>query len=142
MTNTPPEDRPSLHRRRLSKEERDDLDQRISARVREAGFDPVRPRNADDDAAPLPKNRWIFPSVAYSRAGKYANQFKAAFKGFETSNFRLITLRFGATKPATGELEAHIKSISDAANNVVRYLVRQKLAQPVFLRGIRTPALG
>ncbi|MGO8739140.1 hypothetical protein [Rhodoblastus sp.] len=128
MTGDTRADRPPLTRRRLSKDERDTLDEKIGARVREAGFDPVRPR--DGGAAPLPKNRWIFPSVAYSRGGKYAAQFKAAFNDVATANFRLVTLRFGDAKPAHGELEAHIKKVSEAANNVVRYLVRQKIAQP------------
>lgn len=129
MTNESEADRPGLSRLRLSKAERDALDARIAARVREAGFDPVRPRNPDD-GAPLPKNRWIFPSVAYSRGGAYAKSFKAAMKGVQTENFRLVTLRFGSAKPAPGELEDHIRRVSEAANNVIRYLVRLGIAQP------------
>jgi len=129
MTDESEADRPGLSRLRLSKAERDALDARIAARVREAGFDPVRPRDPDD-GAPLPKNRWIFPSVAYSRGGAYAKSFKAAMKGVQTDNFRLVTLRFGSAKPAPGELEDHIRRVSEAANNVIRYLVRLGIAQP------------
>jgi len=129
MTNDSEVGRPDLNRLRLSRAERDALDERIATRVREAGFDPVRPRNPDD-GAPLPKNRWIFSSVAYSRGGAYARSFKTAMKGLKTDNFRLVTLRFGPTKPASGELEVHIRKVSEAANSVIRYLVRQRLAQP------------
>ena len=125
-------ERPALERPSLkTRDERDEYDRRIGARLVEAGVEqPFRDRAANDKRPPHPQNRWIFPSIAYSRGGQLSNDFVKSTKGTSTSNYRLVTLRFGEAKPDPGNLAEHIERLSKAFNNVVSYLRRTGIAQP------------
>ncbi len=84
----PQVDRPVLERRRLTRDQRDEFDRKIGTRVADAGKTPFRPRDTGDEEPPHPKNRWIFPSVAYSRGGGYQRDFMKSIKGNDASNHR------------------------------------------------------
>jgi hypothetical protein len=122
-------DRPALKTVYLSRPERDRLDRKIGARIAEIGGDAFRPRDPQD-GPPHPRNRWIFPSVAYSRAGNFTRDFMAAIEGVDRSNLRLVTLSLGTAKPLPGSLASHLKEISKSANGVIAYLARIGLAAP------------
>ncbi|MBU3888589.1 hypothetical protein [Methylosinus sp. KRF6] len=127
-------DRPALKRTKLSYDQRAEIDRRIATKIEKLGENPHRPMSPDWDFEngdyPHPRNRWIFPSVAFSRAGDHARDFARAMQGVNTSQFRLITLRNQNELPKQGELATHLNDISAAFNGVVRYLIRKGIARP------------
>lgn len=127
-------DRPALKRVMLSYDERAEVGRRIAAKIERLGENPHRPVSPDWDPEagdyPHPRNRWIFPSVAYSRAGVHARDFWDAMRDHDTSHFRLVTLRLQKQPPKNGALGAHLEGISAAFNGAVRYLIRKGIARP------------
>lgn len=126
--------RPALKRATLTYAERAELDRRIATRVEQLGENPSRPMppdwNPEVDDYPHPRNRWIFPSVAYSRGGTHARDLGRAIKGDQSGSLRLVTLRLREENPGKGELGAHLDGVSAAFNGVVRYLIRKGIACP------------
>jgi hypothetical protein len=131
-------DKPPLRREYLKYDDRSAIDRKIVARVAALGETPTRPMPPDWDVEsgdyPHPRNRWVFPSVAYSRGGDYARDFEQAMheamQRGDVKNLRLVTLRFGDRKPEHGGLLRHLKSLSAAVNNTISYLVRNGVARP------------
>lgn len=128
--------RPSHKVPYMSRTQRQRVSEAIAARIEELGENPWRPisENWDPETGryPYPRNRMIFPPVAYSRAGRHTRLFTQAFnKGADTNeNLRLVTLRVGDQKPVAGDLDAHLREISKTVNSAFSYLIKQGVAHP------------
>lgn len=86
----------------------------------------------DEGYPAAPPGRWVFPSVGAWRGSDLARKAERASQGRDTSHLRLVTLRVGDRKPATGELADHLRLLSEAARSCCDYLARRGAIRPIL----------
>lgn len=107
----------------LSRDERDRIDLALAQRLLDLKREPYVV--VKDGSSEL-KNRSVFASVAYARAGEQAKRFSELFPSAQAKSLRHVTLRHSYQ----GGMLDTIRAMSATFNKTVSYCIRQKLAVP------------
>lgn len=138
IVHIPPEAEGRIRPASLSRNQRAQLENEITARLQTAGLQPFQKSALERNAVnsrPYPPDlsrRWVFPTIGLTRALHTARTLVAASKGNDLSELRLLTLRLGRVKADPEELSDHLTLISGAINKSVPYLVHLELITPVL----------